>query len=68
MVSVDILLVRVNKVSKMFMMFAQNLSEMRESPTKKFCNDFYVSGSLGRRVNIGMTSGGGRLFFVPRLY
>lgn len=35
MVSVDILLVRVNKVFKMFMMFAQNLSEMREMFDKK---------------------------------
>ena len=35
MVSVDILLVRVNKVSKMFMMFAQNLSGRRETSDKK---------------------------------
>ena len=35
MVSVDKLLVRVNKVSKKFMMFAQNLSEMRETSDKK---------------------------------
>jgi len=35
MVSVDILLVRVNKVSKMFMIFVQNLSEMRETSDKK---------------------------------